>query len=199
MSTPALQQHYRDTVVPSLKSKLGYTNSHQVPRLEKIVVTSCMGKAPDRKVAVDDAVNEIQKITGQKPSVTFSKKNVANFKLREGEALGARVTLRGARMWEFFYRFINVTAPNIRDFRGLPSKSFDGRGNYACGIADQSIFPEIEIDQIKRTIGFDLIFVTSAPTDKEARELLGELGMPFRDMKKANEIEAEAAASAAAN
>jgi large subunit ribosomal protein L5 len=185
MSTPTLLQYYKDKVVPSLTQKLGYANVHQVPRLEKIVVTSCMGKAPDRKVAVDDAVNEIQKITGQRPSITFSKKAVANFKLRENEALGARVTLRGTRMWEFLYRFINVTAPNIRDFRGIPTKSFDGRGNYACGISDQSIFPEIEIDQIKRTIGFDLIFVTSAPTDAEARELLTELGLPFRDSKKA--------------
>lgn len=173
----------------------GYSNGHQVPRLEKIVVTSCMGKAPDRKVAVDDAVNEIQKITGQRPSITYSKKAVANFKLREGEALGARVTLRGARMWEFLQRFIHITSPNIRDFRGISSKSFDGRGNYACGISDQSIFPEIEIDQIKRTIGFDLIFVTSAPTDAEGRALLTELGLPFRDMKKANEVEAEAVAA----
>ena len=193
MSTPALQQHYKDKVVPALRKSLGFSNDHQIPRLEKIVVTSCMGKAADRKVAVDDAVNEIQKITGQKPSITFSKKAVANFKLREGEALGARVTLRGARMWDFFYRFINVTAPNIRDFRGLSSKSFDGRGNYACGVNDQSIFPEIEIDQIKRTIGFDLIFVTTAKQDSDARALLMELGMPFRDMKKANEVEAEAA------
>lgn len=193
MSTPTLQKQYKDKVVPALQKKLGYTNVHQIPRLEKIVVTSCMGKAADRKVAVDDAVNEIQKITGQRPSITFSKKAVANFKLREGEALGARVTLRGARMWEFLDRFINITSPNIRDFRGISSKSFDGRGNYACGISDQSIFPEIEIDQIKRTIGFDLIFVTSAPTDAEGRELLSELGLPFRDMKKANEVEAGAA------
>jgi large subunit ribosomal protein L5 len=107
--------------------------------------------------------------------------------------LGARVTLRGARMWEFLHRFINITAPNIRDFRGISSKSFDGRGNYACGIQEQSIFPEIEIDQIKRQIGFDLIFVTSAPTDAEGRALLSELGMPFRDMKKANEAEEPAA------
>lgn len=185
MTTPALLTHYKDTVVPNLKKKLGYTNPHQVPRLEKIVVTSCMGKAPDRKVAVDDAVTEISKITGQKPSVTFSKKAVANFKLREGEALGARTTLRGARMWEFLHRFINITAPNIRDFRGISSKSFDGRGNYACGFSDQTIFPEIELDQVKRQIGFDLIFVTSANTDAEGRELLIELGMPFRDIKKA--------------
>jgi large subunit ribosomal protein L5 len=194
MKTPSLLEHYKQTVIPALTQKLGYTNVHQVPRLEKIVVTSCMGKAPDRKVAVDDAVNEIQKITGQKPSTTFSKKAVANFKLRENEVLGARVTLRGTRMWEFLHRFIHITAPNIRDFRGISSKSFDGRGNYACGIQEQSIFPEIEIDQIKRPIGFDLIFVTTAPTDAEGRALLSELGMPFRDMKKANEETAELAA-----
>ena len=193
MSTPVLQQHYKDKVVPALKEKLGYANPHQVPRLEKIVVTSCMGKSPDRKVAVDDAVIEIGKITGQKPSITYSKKAVANFKLREGEALGARVTLRGPRMWEFLHRFINVTAPNIRDFRGISPKNFDGRGNYAVGFADQSIFPEIELDQIKRTIGFDLIFVTSAKTDDEGRALLSELGLPFRDVKKAETTEGAAA------
>jgi large subunit ribosomal protein L5 len=195
MSTPQLQTHYKDKVVPNLAKKLGYTNPHQVPRLEKIVVASCMGKAPDRKVAVDDAVNEISKITGQRPTITYAKKAVANFKLREGEPLGARVTLRGARMWEFLHRFINVTAPNIRDFRGISSKSFDGRGNYAVGISDQTIFPEIELDQIKRQIGFDLIFVTSAKTDAEGRELLTELGLPFRDTKKAEqEAPAEAVA-----
>jgi large subunit ribosomal protein L5 len=197
MSTPALQKHYTEKVVPSLTKKLGYTNPHQVPRLEKIVVATCMGKAPDRKIAVDDAVVEVSKITGQRPTITFSKKAVANFKLRENEPLGARVTLRGVRMWEFLHRFINVTAPNIRDFRGLTSKSFDGRGNYAVGFADQTIFPEIELDQIKRQIGFDLIFVTSANTDAEGRELLAELGMPFRDMKKANETEADEAVVAA--
>ncbi|MCF7674551.1 MAG: 50S ribosomal protein L5 [Akkermansiaceae bacterium] len=198
MNTPPLQQHYKDKVVPNLKEKFGYTNPHQVPSLEKIVVTSCMGNAPDRKLAVDDAVAEITKITGQRPSISFSKKSVANFKLRDGEPLGARVTLRGPRMWEFFYRFINVTAPNIRDFRGISPKSFDGRGNYACGIQDQTIFPEIEIDQIKRHIGFDLIFVTSAATDAEGRALLAELGMPFRDMKKANAPGKEAEEPAAA-
>ncbi len=193
MNAPALQQYYKDKVVPALIQKHGYKNVHQVPRLEKIVVTSCMGKAPDRKVAVDDAVVEIQKITGQRPSMTYSRKAVANFKLRAGEVLGARVTLRGTRMWEFLHRFIHITSPNIRDFRGISSKSFDGRGNYACGIQDQSIFPEIEIDQIKRTIGFDLIFVTSAPTDAEGRSLLTELGMPFRDAKKNTEESAAAA------
>jgi len=193
MSTPALLQHYQDKVVPALKEKLGYANVHQVPRLEKIVVTSCMGKAPDRKVAVDDAVIEIQKITGQRPSITYAKKSVANFKLRQGEVLGARVTLRGARMWEFLYRFIHITSPNIRDFRGISPKSFDGRGNYALGIADQSIFPEIELDQIKRQIGFDMIVVTTANTDTEGRALLSELGMPFRDLKKASETQAATA------
>lgn len=191
MSTSTLQTHYKDKVVPALTKKHGYANPHQVPRLEKIVVTTCMGKSPDRKIAVDDAVVEIQKITGQRPAMTYARKSVANFKLREGEVLGARVTLRGARMWEFLDRFINLTAPNIRDFRGISSKSFDGRGNYAVGVNDQSIFPEIEIDQIKRQIGFDLIFVTSAKTDAEGRSLLSELGMPFRDTaKKAEEAAA---------
>jgi large subunit ribosomal protein L5 len=194
MSTPVLLTKYKEKVVPALKQKLGYANPHQVPRLEKIVVTTCMGKSPDRKVAVDDAVIEIGKITGQKPSITYSKKAVANFKLREGEPLGARVTLRGARMWEFLHRFINITAPNIRDFRGISPKNFDGRGNYAVGFADQTIFPEIELDQIKRTIGFDLIFVTSAQTDDEGRALLAELGLPFRDLKKAEETPEGAAA-----
>ena len=143
MSTPTLLTHYKEKVVPALRAKHNYANVHQIPRLEKIVVTTCMGKQ-----AVEDAVAEIAKITGQKPSVTYARKSVANFKLREGEVLGARVTLRSDRMWEFLDRFINITAPNIRDFRGLPTKSFDGRGNYAIGISDQSIFPEVELDQI---------------------------------------------------
>ena len=187
MSTPVLKQHYLEKVVPALKEKLGYTNPHQVPQIEKVVLTTCMGNEPDRKVAVDDAVLEIAKITGQKPSITYSKKAVANFKLRAGEPLGARVTLRGDRMWEFLYRFINVTAPNIRDFRGISPKGFDGRGNFAVGFPDQSVFPEIELDQIKRQIGFDLIIVTTASTDAEGRALLTEIGMPFRDTTKPKE------------
>lgn len=167
--------------MPALKKKLGYANVHQVPRLEKIVVTSCMGKSPDRKVAVDDAVAEITKITGQKPSMTYSKKAVANFKLREGEVLGARVTLRGARMWEFMHRFINITAPNIRDFRGISSKSFDGRGNYACGIQEQSIFPEkANSDWTSRVPGRDRAKVERAPRmqtmDWSRRVRVGEDG-----------------------
>ena len=182
--TPRLQTYYKDKVVPSLKSDLNYANPHQVPKLEKIVVTSHMGRAADRKQAVEDAVEEIGRITGQRPSVAYAKKSVANFKVREGEAVGARVTLRKNAMWEFLDRFINVTAPNIRDFRGISPKSFDGRGNYALGVPDQSIFPEVELDQIKRNVGFDIIFVTSAGTNEEGFALLKALGMPFRENKK---------------
>jgi len=181
---PTLLTFYKDKVVPALTKELGYTNIHQVPRLEKIVVTTHVGSQSDRKQAVEDAVEDISKITGQKPSVSYAKKSVANFKVRAGEAVGARVTLRGNRMWEFLDRFINVTAPNIRDFRGITPKSFDGRGNYAYGVSDQAIFPEIELDKIKRQLGFDLIFVTSANTDDEGRALLKALGMPFRENKK---------------
>ena len=177
--------------MPALKEELKCTNLHQVPRLEKIVVTTHCGGASDRKQAVEDAVEEISKITGQKPSVSYARKSVANFKVRAGEAVGARVTLRGAHMWEFLDRFIHITAPNIRDFRGISPKSFDGQGNYAVGIPDQSIFPEIELDKIKRQIGFDLIFVTSATTDDAGRALLCALGMPFREnVKKEEAVEA---------
>jgi len=185
--TPTLLTYYKDKVVPALTKELGYTNPHQVPRLEKIVVTTHVGRASDRKQAVEDAIEDISKITGQKPSISYARKSVASFKVREGEAVGARVTLRGDRMWEFLDRFINITAPNIRDFRGISPKNFDGRGNYAYGINDQSIFPEIELDKIKRQLGFDLIFVTSANTDDEGRALLKALGMPYRENKKADD------------
>jgi large subunit ribosomal protein L5 len=181
---PSMQKYYEDTVRAALKEELGCTNPHEVPALEKIVVTTHCGKATDRKQAVEDSVEEIAKITGQKPSVSYARKSVANFKVREGEAVGARVTLRGNTMWEFLDRFIHVTAPNIRDFRGISPKSFDGKGNYAVGIPDQSIFPEVELDKIKREIGFDLIFVTTATTDSAGRALLKALGMPFRENKK---------------
>ncbi|SHK36020.1 large subunit ribosomal protein L5 [Rubritalea squalenifaciens DSM 18772] len=184
---PTMQKYYEDTVFAALKEELGCVNPHQVPRLEKIVVTTHCGGASDRKQAVEDSVEEIAKITGQKPSVSYARKSVANFKVRAGEAVGARVTLRGARMWEFLDRFIHITAPNIRDFRGISPKSFDGRGNYAVGIPDQSIFPEVELDQIKRQIGFDLIFVTTAETDDAGRALLRALGMPFRETVKKEE------------
>jgi len=180
----SMQKYYEETVFEALKKELGVSNPHQVPALEKIVVTTHCGKATDRKQAVEDSVEEIAKITGQKPSVSYARKSVANFKVREGEAVGARVTLRGNTMWEFLDRFIHITAPNIRDFRGISSKSFDGKGNYAVGIPDQSIFPEIELDKIKREIGFDLIFVTTATSDDAGRALLRALGMPFRENKK---------------
>ena len=185
---PTLQTYYEEKVVPALKEQLSLKNINEVPKLEKIVVTTHVGHyINDRKAAVEDAVAEISKITGQKPSVVYARKSVANFKVREGETVGARVTLRGNHMWEFLDRFVNITSPNIRDFRGFSPKSFDGRGNYAVGISDQSIFPEIELDQIKRQLGFDLIFVTSSPNDEGARKLLELLGYPFRKPQAATE------------
>ena len=192
--TPSLYKQYKESVVPALQEQLGFKNVNQVPKLEKIVVTSHIGNTQaERKTATEDAVEEIAKITGQKPSVVYAKKSVANFKVRAGEAVGARVTLRGARMWEFLDRFINVTSPNVRDFRGFSPKSFDGRGNYAVGIPDQSIFPEVELDKIKRNIGFDVIFVTTAGENEAARALLTLLGFPFRKPQE-NKEAAEAAA-----
>ena len=184
-----LDQKYRETVVPALMKKFEYKSVMEVPCIDKVVINMGVGDAIANSKALDDAVAELAAITGQAPVITRAKKSIANFKVREGEPLGARVTLRGARMWEFLDRFINVTAPNIRDFRGLPYKSFDGNGNYAIGISDQSIFPEIELDQIKRQIGFDIIFVTSAPTDDEGRDLLRGLGVPMREPKKAEETQ----------
>ena len=194
---PSLQQYYDEKVAPALKEQLGLKNVNEVPRLEKVVVTSHLGKfLNDRKAAVEDAVEEIAKITGQKPSVVHARKSVANFKVREGEAVGARVTLRSRNMWEFLDRFINITSPNVRDFRGFSPKSFDGRGNYAVGIPDQSIFPEIELDKIKRQIGFDIIVVTTTDSDDHARTLLELLGYPFRKQQTEGAPAEEAAATA---
>jgi large subunit ribosomal protein L5 len=192
--TPSLYNQYKASVVPALQERLGLKNVNQVPKLDKIVVASHIGHThAERKTATEDAVEEIARITGQRPSVVYAKKSVANFKVRAGEAVGARVTLRGARMWEFLDRFINVTAPNIRDFRGFSPKSFDGRGNYAAGISDQSIFPEVELDKIKRTIGFDLFFVTTSESDEHAKALLDLLGFPFRKPQEAGEAAGAAA------
>lgn len=177
---PALQQHYREKVIPALKEKLQLENIHQVPKLEKIVINCSVGKEPDRKVAVEDAAADLAKITGQKPVVTRSKIAISNFKLRAGEPIGVKVTLRGKIMYEFLERLIRLAIPVIRDFRGVPTRSFDGRGNYTLGIKDHTIFPEIEIDKIKRNLGFDICFVTNTDSDDAARELLRELGMPFR-------------------
>lgn len=193
---PTLQKYYKETVVPALQEQLGLNNVNQVPKLTKIVVTTHVGYAQaERKNATEDAVEEISRITGQKPSVVYARKSVANFKVRAGEAVGARVTLRANHMWEFLDRFINITAPNIRDFRGFSPKSFDGQGNYAVGITDQSIFPEVELDKIKRNLGFDVIIVTSATTNEHGKALLDAFGFPFRKpQEQENPEKSEAAA-----
>jgi large subunit ribosomal protein L5 len=182
--TPALLTEYREKIVPALKEKLGYKNVHQVPRLEKVVVNTSVGSAQDVKAALEDAKKEIEIITGQKPAETRAKESISNFKLREGQAIGAKVTLRGARMYEFMERLIKLSLPRIRDFRGLSPRAFDGNGNYTLGVKDQSIFPEIELDKIKRNIGFDVTIVTSARSDAEAKALLAEFGFPFSDRHK---------------
>ena len=179
-----LYREYKERVVPALKSAQGYKNVHQIPRIEKVVVNTCIGSASEGKQALEDAKVELAMITGQRPAETVAKKSVANFKLRKGQAIGAKVTLRGARMYEFLERLIKTSLPRIRDFRGVSPKAFDGNGNYTLGVADQTIFPEIELDKIKRNVGFDVCIVTSAKTDKEAKALLAELGMPFSDKPK---------------
>lgn len=175
---------YTATVIPALKEKHGYKNVHQVPRVQKVVINSCIGSQTDGKQAIEDVKTELTLITGQKPSETRSKKSIANFKLREDQVIGAKVTLRGVRMYEFLERLIKMALPRIRDFRGVSTKAFDGHGNYTLGVKDQSIFPEVELDKIKRNLGFDVTIVTSAPTDAEAKSLLMELGVPFTDKAK---------------
>jgi large subunit ribosomal protein L5 len=176
-----LYRDYKERVIPALKRVQGYENLHQIPRIEKVVVNTCVGSASEGKQALEDAKTELATITGQRPAETVAKKSVANFKLRKGQPIGAKVTLRGARMYEFLERLIKTSLPRIRDFRGVSPKAFDGNGNYTLGVVDQSIFPEIELDKIKRNVGFDICIVTSAKTDKEAKALLSELGMPFSD------------------
>jgi large subunit ribosomal protein L5 len=177
---PILKTLYTDKVRGQLQSELGLKNVHEVPKLEKIVVNCAVGSQAERKQAVEDAAAELALITGQKAIVTYSKKAIANFKLREGEPVGAKVTLRGRRMYDFLMRLFRTAIPRIRDFRGVAPKAFDGRGNYTLGVNDQSIFPEVELDKIKRQLGFDITFVTTATNDDHARELLRALGMPFR-------------------
>jgi large subunit ribosomal protein L5 len=191
-----LHEFYQSTVIPALREKHGYTNVHQVPRIEKVVVNSCVNAGlNDHKQALEDVKNELVVITGQKPAETRSKKSIANFKLRKSQAIGAKVTLRGTRMYEFLERLIKMALPRIRDFRGVTPKAFDGNGNYTLGVADQSIFPEIELDKIKRNIGFDVTIVTTARTDAEAKSLLSELGMPFSDKKRQQQKSAAEAAA----
>jgi len=175
-----LYDKYVKEVVPALKEKNKYGNVHQIPRMEKIVVN--MGIRSDlEKAAIDDASKDLAAITGRKPAISKSRKSIANFKLREGQSIGCRVTLRQEAMYEFFDRLVAVTLPRIRDFRGLSPRKFDGRGNYTFGIAEQTIFPEIEMDKIKRTQGMDITIVTSAPTDGEALDLLKMMGFPFSE------------------
>jgi len=175
-----MKKFYKEQVAPQLREQLGLSNVHQIPRMEKVVVNSGVGKQGDRKQAVEDASRDLTAITGQRPVVTKAKNSISNFKLRAGESVGVKVTLRGNRMWEFLERLIKVAIPVVRDFRGVSAKSFDGRGNYTLGISDQSIFPELGVDKIQRQIGFDICFVTSSNSDDHARELLQALGMPFR-------------------
>lgn len=179
---PRLFEKYENEVRQSLIDKRGYKNVHQVPRMEKIVIN--MGvSAMLEKTAVEDAAKDLSMITGRKPVINHARKSIANFKLREGQAIGCRVTLRRETMYEFFDRLVSAALPRIRDFRGISPRSFDGRGNYSLGINDQSIFPEIELDKVKRQQGMDITIVTSAPTDEEAFDLLKLMGMPFAEKK----------------
>jgi large subunit ribosomal protein L5 len=204
MSLPIaeLQNEYNTRVIPALKEKRGYKNVHQVPRLVKVVINTSIASAPDVKAALEIAKGELELITGQKPVETIAKKAISNFKLRAGQPIGAKVTLRGRFMYEFLERLIKTALPRIRDFRGVSNRAFDGNGNYTLGVADQSIFPEVELDKIKRNIGFDITIVTSASNNEEARALLTELGVPFvgRNAKKAETaiVASEETATAAA-
>ena len=175
-----LAAFYNETVVPALMKRFNYSSIMQVPRIEKIAINIGAGGATQDTKVLQSAINELELITGQRPAVTRATKSIANFKLREGMPIGCRVTLRRARMYEFLDRFINIAAPRIRDFRGFPDKSFDGRGNYTIGLKEQIIFPEIDVDKVSRITGMDITFVTNAQTDEEAHALLQEFGFPFR-------------------
>ena len=178
-NTPNLKKLYQDEVAPALMQKFGYKSTMQIPRLEKIVVNVGCSEARENAKVLDAVVNDLTTITGQKAVITKAKKSVANFKLREGMPIGAKVTLRGNKMWEFLDRLFNVALPRVRDFRGISANSFDGRGNYALGIKEQLIFPEIEYDKIDKIRGMDIVVCTTAQTDEEARELLKLVGAPF--------------------
>ncbi|NLD28318.1 MAG: 50S ribosomal protein L5 [Myxococcales bacterium] len=176
-----LAKTYQGEVVPKLIEKFGYKNRMQVPRLEKIVINTSMREALQDVKILQTAANEIASITGQRPVITKAKKSISNFKLRQGQSVGARVTLRGAYMYEFVSRLVNVALPRVRDFKGVSNKSFDGRGNYTLGLTEQTIFPEIDFDKVQKINGMNITFVTTAKTDEEAKELLTLMGMPFRN------------------
>jgi large subunit ribosomal protein L5 len=177
-------RHYKDRVTPALRERHKYKNAHQVPRVEKVVINTSVGSQSDVKQALEEAKAELALITGQHPVETRAKKSISNFKLRKNQPIGAKVTLRGERMYEFLERLIKAALPRIRDFRGVSPRCFDGHGNYTLGVSDQSIFPEVELDKIKRNIGFDVTIVTTAQTDEEAKSLLSEMGVPFTDRAK---------------
>jgi large subunit ribosomal protein L5 len=177
---PRLKQEYRDRVISALTDEFGYKNVMQVPKLEKIVISRGVGAAVADKKQIDYAVEELTKISGQKAIITMSKKDVASFKLRKGMPIGAKVTLRGERMYEFLDRLVTTALPRVRDFSGIKATGFDGRGNYSLGVTEQIIFHEINIDKVNKINGMDITFVTSADTDKEAKSLLTELGLPFK-------------------
>ena len=179
-AAPRLKQKYESDVRDRLKEQLGLSNVMQVPKLDKIVINMGVGRATQQPSLLEGAVNDLTKISGQKPIVTKATKSVAAFKLREGQAIGCKVTLRGDRMWEFLDRLINIALPRVRDFRGVSPKSFDGRGNYAMGVREQIIFPEISFDDVEETRGMDIIICTTARTDDEAKALLVGFDMPFR-------------------
>ena len=178
--TPRMRGKYAQESIPALMKRFGYKNHMQVPRLQKIVVNMGLGEAVSNPKLVDAAVQELTSITGQKPIVTRAKKAIATFKLREGMPIGAMVTLRRERMWEFLDRLVSIALPRVRDFRGTSSKAFDGAGNYTLGLKEQIVFPEIDFDKVEKIKGMNITFVTTAETDEEAKELLGNLGMPFR-------------------
>ena len=180
---PRLKERYEREILPGLIKDMGYRNRMQAPRLTKVVLNIGLGEAIQNAKALDVAVAELTAVCGQKPVVTRAKKAIANFKLREGMPIGCMVTLRGARMYEFLDRLLNVALPRVRDFRGVSDRSFDGRGNYSLGLPDQTIFPEIELDKIKRQQGMDVTIVTSARTDAEAQDLLRSMGFPFTESK----------------
>ncbi|WP_417359030.1 50S ribosomal protein L5 [Galbibacter sp.] len=177
---PRLKQEYKERVISALTEEFGYANVMQVPKLEKIVISRGVGAAVADKKLIEYAVDELTKISGQKAVSTISKKDVASFKLRKGMPIGAKVTLRGERMFEFLDRLITSALPRVRDFNGIKANGFDGRGNYNLGVTEQIIFPEINIDRVHKVAGMDITIVTSAPTDKEAKSLLSELGLPFK-------------------
>ena len=179
---PRMKDRYETQIVPSMMEKFDYKNVNQVPRLEKVVINMGMGDVKDNPKALDSALRDLSIIAGQKPVVTRAKRSVANFKLREGMNVGAKVTLRGTRMYEFADKLISIALPRVRDFRGVSPKSFDGRGNFALGVKEQLIFPEIDYDQVEKVRGMDIVFVTTAKTDEEAHELLSLMGMPFGQM-----------------